>query len=58
MSLEERPWWHPSQLWGSKIRPKLVLLDAGMVMELSAAYKEHIVDFFKVLLGFYVILLR
>uniref|UniRef100_A0A7S0QZ96 ABC1 atypical kinase-like domain-containing protein n=1 Tax=Pyramimonas obovata TaxID=1411642 RepID=A0A7S0QZ96_9CHLO len=47
VSLEELPWWHPSQLWGSEIRPKLVLLDAGMVMELSTTYKEHIVDFFK-----------
>jgi predicted unusual protein kinase regulating ubiquinone biosynthesis (AarF/ABC1/UbiB family) len=45
--MEERPWWHPSRLWDSDVRPKLVLLDAGMVMELSAGYKEHVLDFFK-----------
>ena len=50
---EARTWWQPSWLdgWVSPAlahRPKLVLLDAGMVTELSHAYQEHILEFFKV----------
>jgi len=52
----ELPWWCPEWLdeyVGNHLaapgqsRPKLVLLDAGMVTELSDRYQVHIVDFFK-----------
>jgi len=42
-----KPWWWPGWLGPPHSQARLVLLDAGMVMELGQDQRDHILDFFK-----------